>query len=202
MHNKTLPKIIQGGMGVRISSWKLAREVSNRGELGVISSMAILDLRARNRSFVVCSDAKIVLANTPKSCNLLYTYIYLQERPWTLFLFAHCKTVSATVNLFNVSYRSILCFSKHISSHRETILSLISLGDPGGHFRRALASFPNQAMAQEALDKYFIPEGKAATKPYRSLPLWSLEPPRKLEEATILGSYCEIWLAKHNDDGR
>lgn len=35
------PKIIQGGMGVRISSWKLAREVSRRGELGVISGTAM-----------------------------------------------------------------------------------------------------------------------------------------------------------------
>jgi len=36
-----LPRIIQGGMGVRISSWQLAREVSREGELGVISGTAI-----------------------------------------------------------------------------------------------------------------------------------------------------------------
>lgn len=36
-----LPRIIQGGMGVRISSWKLAREVSKKGELGVISGTAM-----------------------------------------------------------------------------------------------------------------------------------------------------------------
>ena len=36
-----LPRIIQGGMGVRISSWKLAREVSQKGELGVISGTAM-----------------------------------------------------------------------------------------------------------------------------------------------------------------
>ena len=77
-----------------------------------------------------------------------------------------------------------------------------SIGDPGGHFRRALATFPNQAMAQRAIDKYFIPYGKAPTKPYRSLPLWTLEPKRQLEEAAILGNYCEVWLAKHNDDDR
>lgn len=39
---QTLPKIIQGGMGVRISSWKLAREVSKMGELGVISGTAMV----------------------------------------------------------------------------------------------------------------------------------------------------------------
>lgn len=77
-----------------------------------------------------------------------------------------------------------------------------SIGDPGGHFRRALATFPNQAMAQRAIDKFFIPDGKAPTKPYRSLPLWTLEPKRQLEEAAILGNYCEVWLAKHNDDDR
>jgi hypothetical protein len=77
----------------------------------------------------------------------------------------------------------------------------IAVGDPEGHFRRALATFPNQQMVERALDKYFIPEGKAANKPYRSLPLWTINPPRHLEEAAILGNYCEVWLAKHNDDG-
>ena len=76
------------------------------------------------------------------------------------------------------------------------------LGDPGGHFRRALATFPNQVMAQSAIDKWFISGGKDSTKPYRSLPMWTLSPSRQLEEATILGNYCEVWLAKHNDDGR
>lgn len=79
---------------------------------------------------------------------------------------------------------------------------LFLIGDPGGHFRRALASFPCQEMVQNALDRYYIPEGKASTKPYRSLPLWTLVPSRQLEEATILGNYCEVWLAKHDDDGR
>lgn len=35
------PRIIQGGMGIRISSWKLAREVARQGELGVISGTAM-----------------------------------------------------------------------------------------------------------------------------------------------------------------
>lgn len=36
-----LPKIIQGGMGVAISSWKLANAVSRRGQLGVVSGTGI-----------------------------------------------------------------------------------------------------------------------------------------------------------------
>ena len=36
-----MPRVIQGGMGIRISSWKLAREVSRKGELGVISGTVL-----------------------------------------------------------------------------------------------------------------------------------------------------------------
>ena len=75
-------------------------------------------------------------------------------------------------------------------------------GDPGGHFRRALTTFPNVEMVERALDKYFIPKGKSDTKQYRSLPLWTISPPRQLEEACILGNYCEVWLAKHDDVGK
>ena len=36
-----LPLIIQGGMGVAVSNWKLARAVSMRGQLGVVSGTAL-----------------------------------------------------------------------------------------------------------------------------------------------------------------
>jgi NAD(P)H-dependent flavin oxidoreductase YrpB (nitropropane dioxygenase family) len=36
-----IPRIIQGGMGVGISDWRLARAVAQRGQLGVISGTAI-----------------------------------------------------------------------------------------------------------------------------------------------------------------
>ena len=37
----TLPRIIQGGMGVAVSSWQLARTVSRAGELGVVSGTGL-----------------------------------------------------------------------------------------------------------------------------------------------------------------
>jgi NAD(P)H-dependent flavin oxidoreductase YrpB (nitropropane dioxygenase family) len=37
----SLPPLIQGGMGVGVSSWRLARAVSSRGQLGVVSGTAI-----------------------------------------------------------------------------------------------------------------------------------------------------------------
>lgn len=36
-----LPRIIQGGMGVAVSNWKLARAVSSRGQLGVVSGTVL-----------------------------------------------------------------------------------------------------------------------------------------------------------------
>ncbi len=41
------PVIIQGGMGVNVSSWQLAREVSLRGQLGVVSGTALDAVLAR-----------------------------------------------------------------------------------------------------------------------------------------------------------
>ena len=44
-----LPQIIQGGMGVGVSSYRLAREVSSLGQLGTVSGVAIEKIFARNR---------------------------------------------------------------------------------------------------------------------------------------------------------
>lgn len=125
-YSLTVPRIIQGGMGIRISNWKLAREVARKGELGVISGTAM--------------DVAMV---------------------------------------------------------RE-----LQNGDPDGAFRRALATFPDQDMANRFLDKFFIEGGHEEGKPYRGIPMWTMKPPQVLLEATVLANYCEVWLAKHDDDGR
>lgn len=41
------PVVIQGGMGVNVSSWQLAREVSKAGQLGVVSGTALDGVLAR-----------------------------------------------------------------------------------------------------------------------------------------------------------
>jgi len=121
-----VPKIIQGGMGVQVSSWELARSVAEAGELGIISGTA-MDM---------------------------------------------------------------------------VITRWLQMGDPGGLYRKALASFPDQKMAERILAKYFIEGGKAETKPFRPLQMWTIDPTQELMEACILGNYCEVWLAKHDDDGK
>jgi NAD(P)H-dependent flavin oxidoreductase YrpB (nitropropane dioxygenase family) len=44
---RSLPQIIQGGMGIGVSGWQLAREVSLAGELGVVSGTALDTVLAR-----------------------------------------------------------------------------------------------------------------------------------------------------------
>src|SRR5688500_6684701 len=45
--NLELPSIIQGGMGIGVSNWRLARAVALRGHLGVVSGTAIDSLFVR-----------------------------------------------------------------------------------------------------------------------------------------------------------
>jgi NAD(P)H-dependent flavin oxidoreductase YrpB (nitropropane dioxygenase family) len=47
MASTTHPVIIQGGMGVNVSSWRLARQVALRGQLGVVSGTALDAVLAR-----------------------------------------------------------------------------------------------------------------------------------------------------------
>ena len=42
-----LPRVIQGGMGVGISHWRLARAVSEAGQLGVVSGTALDQILVR-----------------------------------------------------------------------------------------------------------------------------------------------------------
>ncbi|MGO0576948.1 nitronate monooxygenase [Ornithinimicrobium panacihumi] len=119
------PVVIQGGMGVAVSGWRLARSVSEAGHLGVVSGTAM--------------DA--------------------------------------------------------------VISRVLQDGDPGGHYRRALAHFPSQAMAERVLDKYFIEGGKAPDTPYKPIPKLTLETARAGQELAVVGNFAEVWLAKEGHGG-
>ncbi|WP_240917724.1 nitronate monooxygenase [Phycicoccus sp. HDW14] len=119
------PAIVQGGMGVAVSGWRLARAVSAAGHLGVVSGTAM--------------DA--VLART------------LQD------------------------------------------------GDPGGHYRRALAHFPEPAVAERVLATYFLDGGRAPGTPYRPVPKLTLHQGRAGQELAVAGTFAEVWLAREGHDG-
>jgi nitronate monooxygenase len=120
----SLPRIIQGGMGVGISNWRLARAVSRLGQLGVVSGTAL----------------DVVLARR------------LQD------------------------------------------------GDPGGHMRRGLNAFPVPATAARIWDAYYVPGGKAAGQPYKTVPMHTAPDSRGLQELCVVANFVEVFLAREGHD--
>lgn len=119
------PTIIQGGMGLAVSSWTLASTVARLGQLGVVSGTAL----------------GLVLARR------------------------------------------------------------LQLGDPEGHLRRALASFPIPAMAARIWEQYFVPGGLAPDVPFKNIPLPNLQSNVALDELTVVGNFVEVFLAKRGHAG-
>ncbi len=115
-----IPKIIQGGMGIAISDWNLARAVSMQGHLGVVSGTGI-----------------------------------------TLIM-----------------------------------ISRLMEGDIEGHVRRALSQFPFQGPVRRIVDKYYVPEPKTLQPPYKRPPMWTPNPPKSLDELTVIANFVEVFLAK------
>jgi NAD(P)H-dependent flavin oxidoreductase YrpB (nitropropane dioxygenase family) len=74
-------------------------------------------------------------------------------------------------------------------------------GDRGGAIRRALAAFPVPAMATRILEKYFLPEGRAAGASYEPIPRLAINQSELAQELAILGNFVEVWLAKEGHDG-
>eukprot|EP00238_Polyblepharides_amylifera_P000274 CAMPEP_0196574150 /NCGR_PEP_ID=MMETSP1081-20130531/3926_1 /TAXON_ID=36882 /ORGANISM="Pyramimonas amylifera, Strain CCMP720" /LENGTH=496 /DNA_ID=CAMNT_0041892089 /DNA_START=329 /DNA_END=1819 /DNA_ORIENTATION=- len=79
----------------------------------------------------------------------------------------------------------------------------LQTGDPGGHYRRALAHFPDPSVAQEILDKYFqeAAEGPDPLIPFKPLEMYTLNPSDTLLRLTVAANFCEVWLAKEGLQG-
>lgn len=118
-------QIIQGGMGVGVSNWKLARAVSKLGQLGVVSGTAIDTVLIRR----------------------------LQD------------------------------------------------GDVGGHVRRAMERFPLPDVSAHVLKRFYQPEGRAPSEPYRLLPVYRQHVQAIRDQITMLGAFVEVTLAKEGHTG-
>ena len=119
-----LPLIVQGGMGVAVSNWRLANAVARTGQLGVVSGTGIDTVFVRR----------------------------LQD------------------------------------------------GDRGGHMRRGMEQFPIRRTADEAMRRYYRPEGRAPGEPYTLLPLYRQVIAPARQELTMLAAFVEVFLAKEGHD--
>lgn len=120
-----LPIVIQGGMGVAISNWTLAKAVSQLGQLGVVSGTGL----------------------------------------------------------------------------SRVVTSRLTDGDLLGHVRRALANFSMPEPVQAILDRYYVPGGKRADEPYKAISMYSLRPPRFLDQLTAISNFVEVFLAREGHKG-
>lgn len=121
----TYPTLIQGGMGVGVSNWNLARAVSSLGHLGVVSGTALDNLFVRR----------------------------------------------------------------------------LADGDPDGHMRRAMDSFPFPEVVEQVLEKFFNAEGRDEDEPYPTLPMYRQVVSHFRNQVTVLANYVEVFLAKEGHDG-
>jgi len=120
-----LPLIIQGGMGIGVSNWKLARAVSMRGHLGVVSG--------------TCIDSVLV------------------------------RRLQDGIDSFDI--------------------------------RAAMDRFPLPDVSMRTLKAYFLADGRPDDTPYKLLPMWREKVSKAREQITMLASYVEVHLAKHDHDG-
>ena len=74
-------------------------------------------------------------------------------------------------------------------------------GDPDGDLRRSIARFPNQALADRVLARYFIPGGLAPGEGFTRVDRHCVEPNRELLELTVLASFVEVDLAREGHRG-
>lgn len=70
----------------------------------------------------------------------------------------------------------------------------LTKGDMGGHMKAALAAFPDQEAVRRVLERY--PAASDVVPTYPRPAMWSQNPPRELEELTVLAAFAEVALAK------
>lgn len=74
-------------------------------------------------------------------------------------------------------------------------------GDRGGHMRRGIEQFPIRRAADEAMRRYYRPDGLAPGEPYTLLPLYRQVVAPARHELTMLAAFVEVFLAREGHDG-
>jgi len=84
----------------------------------------------------------------------------------------------------------------HVVAHR------LFEGDPAGHIRSALAEFPFPLAADRMLTRWFREGGPRKGEQLPSHPVYSITPPRFLDQITALSNFVEVHLARRGHTGQ
>ncbi|HXF11410.1 MAG TPA: nitronate monooxygenase [Desulfuromonadaceae bacterium] len=101
------------------------------------------------------------------------------------------RAVSLTGELGVVSGTALACI----------LARRLQMGDPGGHMRRAMESFPVPGVAQRVLAEHFIDGGKKTDEPFKLTPLPGMNPGPEFVALTVLANFVEVFLAKEGQRG-
>lgn len=69
-------------------------------------------------------------------------------------------------------------------------------GDLDGELRRAIAHFPAPGVASAVLERYFIPGGRPAHRPYRIVPRLTLDARLHRERLSVVAAFAQTYLAR------
>ncbi len=75
-------------------------------------------------------------------------------------------------------------------------------GDPAGHIRSALAEFPFQESARRMISRWFREGGPQPGEQLPSHPIYSITPPRFLDQITAMSNFVEVHLARRGHSGQ
>jgi len=83
----------------------------------------------------------------------------------------------------------------------DTIVSRrLQLGDPGGHMQRAMRHFPDTAMVDRILARYYKSADDNGTQRFKNPPMISLDTGQRIKELTVVANFAEVFLAKEGHD--
>lgn len=74
---------------------------------------------------------------------------------------------------------------------------ILWMGDPGGHFERALSHFPFPSFAEKVWKTFYVKDGVGKGA---NTPVWSIEPSELLISSTVCANFACVWLAKEGHD--
>lgn len=78
----------------------------------------------------------------------------------------------------------------------HVMTQILKAGDPGGHFRRALAQFPFPEVAEDIIKRYFVKDGVLKDQKFLPAGALSLRSSPNLIKLMVAASFAFIWLAK------
>lgn len=78
----------------------------------------------------------------------------------------------------------------------QILIRRLQDGDPSGDMRRGLDAFPVAAMAQQVLERFYVPGGKDPMAPYKLAPPNAKDNAREWVALCIVSNFVEVYLAR------